>query len=160
MGSCFHPVTLMHQFAAGAVLWMASLGPVVPGLAVPSPAAPDAAHAKKYNIVFQCSCDDQISQGYALAFRNLLASSGRYTELDDTAENRKHSLVVRSVSMSMSEDRDRQVAVAGFATVLTASDAYLDLYVQKCGRYKPGDCARTIFHQLDDIVTRSEALHS
>ena len=149
---------LRHKIAVGFLLAPLSIVTPVRQRAQGEPSA--RVQSKSYNVIFKCACDDTISQGYAQAFRELLASSGRFTELPDTDENRKHSLVVRSVSMSMSEDRDKQVSLAGFATVLTASDAYLDLYVQKCGRFKPGDCAKTIFDKLDDIVTRSEAAHN
>ncbi len=49
---------------------------------------------KRIKVVFVCGCEDQTGKLYAMAFRDLLASSPRFVQTSDSAETDSNGKVI------------------------------------------------------------------
>ena len=124
-----------------------------------------AQHASvKTDVNFDCTCDDSVGRLYATAFRDLIASSPRYS-LASVAEVKgsdgktsKYNLNIKVVTLD--DDASGNRRGSGISTVisvvlLVGDDPYLDNLVQTCGRDVVASCAASTLAYLDEVTHRS-----
>jgi hypothetical protein len=103
-------------------------------------------------VILDCTCEDSTGQAYESALKDRIAKSPRYTEVVDTPENRKRSILLSAVSMDDTENKTG--ANAAFADVVLIDGTYLDHWVQECSHDIAAACAERAFDLLDKDTSK------
>jgi hypothetical protein len=105
---------------------------------------------KVINLIVSCTCTDTVGKGYARSLRDLIAASPRYTELPDSKDNRKRSLLISVVTLPMGDDSTGTASGAAISVVFVANEIFISQYVQTCGT-DTKSCAQKTFDSVDEI---------
>lgn len=108
-------------------------------------------------IYFECQCDDDSAARFASAFRDIIATSPRYTMAGAAQEQlpgEKYQTPHWHLKvLSLDTTQDNSGAGTALSEVLLIGDnLYITQSIQLCGRNKAVECAQSAFAMLDKHV--------
>ena len=111
---------------------------------------------KRTAVKFLCTCSDTTGQAFATAFRDLLATSPRYSETFEVSEklaNGKESPNWQIEAVSLDPSSNYNGVNAVLSTVFLLGDRYyLTQTVQTCPRSRVAACAANTLATLDKYL--------
>lgn len=115
-------------------------------------------HAQKklIPVVFECTCQDQVGELYATAFRDALAKSPRYTETsaavtkDNNGKPQEYNWQIRVVSVDPAYAVGRQTAIS--VVILLGDSFYMTHSIQTCPEAQVAGCAADTLARFDEVV--------
>ncbi len=131
-------------------------------LLILSPVLAVAQQTHRTPIVFTCQCDDPVSDAFATAFRDQLATSPRYIQGYKAEEKDAHGKVTSmlwKVSVIGAADGSHQLGASTVVDSMAASvvltigdDVFMTHEVMQCGREKTRECAASLLTFVDKAV--------
>jgi hypothetical protein len=108
-------------------------------------------------VTFKCTCDDVVGSLYATAFRDLLATSPRFIQVnraEEKDEKGKTTTLHWNVSVvSVDEGENNSGDSSALSIVfLIGDDIYITQRIQTCGRNRATSCASATLAALDNSI--------
>jgi hypothetical protein len=112
----------------------------------------------KTRVVFDCQCEDAVGHLYATAFRDVLATSPRYTQTA-LAESKKadgsalYSWHLQAISLDPEDGADAGHSTVLSLVILVGNDTFISHLVQTCGINVVTKCASQTLAYVDDAIS-------
>jgi hypothetical protein len=106
-----------------------------------------------YNLTVDCTCQDRVGKAIVSELRDEIARSPRYSQVDNTKENKPHAITLAMVSVPIDDDTNGSASRGALSTTLVIGSTYMDSFVQTRSKEKGNVCAKALLRNLDSNIT-------